>query len=223
MTWLETRTQADAEKRRAAMWGTVLSETPEGGLAGRVNGEGLYEGDQFWADAIRDTYDDPARRLAMAKRHLPLPAAFREAATALRAIIRAKRKARAAFDAELTELHRLAAIASLAPYDPLDITPFAEIQRLDLTPSCIGWDELPLLNTTDRQWMAETWPAPTRHVTGESMFPNIHAAGRAAVQRHNDAMLKDVLARVDSLPAPRISREETRKERRTIWSSLFGC
>src|SRR4051812_2486932 len=107
MIWVETRNQSDAEQRRMAMWGTVLSETPEGGLVGGVNGEGLYEGDRFWADAIKDTYDDPGRRLAMAKRNLPLPAAFREAAIALRAIIRAKRKTGAAFEAELAELHGL--------------------------------------------------------------------------------------------------------------------
>lgn len=222
MIWLETRTEADAQMRRTAMWGTVLSETPEGGLVGRVNGEGLYEGDQFWADAIKDTYDDPTRRLAMAKRNLPLPAAFREAAIALRAIIRAKRKASAPFEAELTELHRLAAIASLAPYDPLDITPFAEIEKLDLAPSYLGWDALPLLNKTDREWMAEAWPSPKRHATGESEYPEVHAAGRAAVQRLDDAMLEDVLARVDSLPQPQISREETGPERRSFWSLLLG-
>lgn len=222
MIWLETRTQSDAEKRRKAMWGTVLSETPEGGLVGRVNGEGLYEGDEFWADAIKDTYDDPARRLAMAKRNLPLPAAFREAAIALRAIIRVKRKTGAPSEAELTELHRLAAIASLAPYDPLDITPFTDIEKLDLTPSYVGWEELSLLNKTDRQWMAETWPSPERHATGESVYPEVCAAGRAAVQRHNDVMLQDMLARVESLPAPQISCAENRPERRTLLSWLFG-
>jgi len=222
MIWLDTRTRSDAERRRSAMWGTALSETPEGGLVGRVNGEGLYEGDRFWADAIKDTYDDPTRRLAMAKRNLPLPAAFREAAIALRAIIRTKRKTGASFEAELSELHRLAAIASLAPYDPLDITPFAEIEKLDLTPSNVGWAGLPLLNKTDRQWMAETWPSPRRHATGESVYPDVHAAGRLAVQRHNDAMLQDVLARVDALPAPQISREEIRRERRSFWSWLIG-
>ncbi|HKC02762.1 MAG TPA: hypothetical protein VKC17_05600 [Sphingomicrobium sp.] len=204
------------------MWGTALSETPEGGLVGRVNGEGLYEGDQFWADAIKDTYDDPTRRLAMAKRNLPLPAAFREASIALRAIIRTKRKTGTPFEAELSELHRLAAIASLAPYDPLDITPFAEIEKLDLAPSNIGWDELPLLNKTDQKWMAEAWPSPKRHVTGESVYPDIHMAGRAAAQRHNDVMLQDVLARVDALPSPQISREEIRPERRSFWSWLLG-
>lgn len=222
MIWLETRSRSHAEQRRMAMWGTTLSETPDGGLSGRVGGEGLYEGERFWADAIKDTYEDPARRLAMAKRNLPLPAAFREAAIALRGIIRAKRKSGEAFEPELAELHKLAAIASLAPYDPLDITPFAEIEKLDLTPANIGWDELPLLNKTDRQWMAEVWPTPERHVTGENAYPEVHRSGRAAVKRHNDAMLQDVLARVDSFTTPQISAAEIRPQRRSFWSWLFG-
>lgn len=86
-----------------AMWGTVLSETPEGGLVGRAGGEGLYEGHRFWADAIKDTYDDPRRRLEMATRNLPLPAAFREAAIALRAIIRNRRKLAKPFEKDLAE------------------------------------------------------------------------------------------------------------------------
>jgi hypothetical protein len=172
--WLETRTEADAAKRREAMWGVVWSdeETDEGpALMGRVNGEGLQEGKQFWADAIKDVRDDPARRLAMARRHLPLPAAFREAAIALRSIIRAKRKAGKPLDSELRELHRLAAIASLGIYDELDATPFAKINALDLSPDLLGWEQLALLSTMDHKWMAEAWVTPQRHVTGRSLYP----------------------------------------------------
>jgi hypothetical protein len=172
--WLETRTEAEAAKRREAMWGVVWSdeETKEGpALVGRVNGEGLQEGEQFWADAIKDVRDDPARRLAMARRHLPLPAAFREAAIALRSIIRTKRKASEPFDSELRELHRLAAIASLGLYDELDATPFAKINVLDLSPDILGWEQLALLGTSDHKWMIEAWGTPQRHVTGRSLYP----------------------------------------------------
>lgn len=221
MIWLETRTVADAERRRMAMWGTALSETPDGGLVGRANGEGLYEDGRFWADAIKDAYNAPDRRLVMAKRNLPLPAAFREAAIALRAIIRQKRKLGKPFESELAELHHLAAVASVAPYDPLDITPFAAIEQLDLSPATIGWDELPLLNKTDRQLMAGTWSPPKRHVTAETLYPHIHQEGRTAVEKHNAAMLQDVLARVDSFPTPQTSRAEIRPEKRGFWSWLF--
>lgn len=222
MIWLETRSQSDAERRRMAMWGTAISETPEGGLVGRVDGDGLYEDGRFWADAIRDTYDDPPRRLEMAKRNLPLPAAFREAAIALRAIIRAKRKLSEPFELELAELHKLAAIASLAPYDSLDITPFAEIEKLDLSAGNVGWDELALLNKTDRQLMAETWPAPSRHTIGEAVYPDIRRKGSAAVQRHNDIMLKEALARFDAYAEMRTAPAVARTERRGFWSWLFA-
>ena len=42
----------------------------------------------FWADYIKTLKDDPERRLAVARAYLPLPAAFRHAAVALRALIR---------------------------------------------------------------------------------------------------------------------------------------
>ena len=222
MIWLETRNQDDADGRRMAMWGTVVSETPEGGLHGQVRGDGLYEGDRFWADAIKDTYDDPGRRLEMAKRNLPLPAAFREAAIALRAIIRDKRKLGEPFQGELLELHQLAAVASLAPYDPLDITPYAKISELDLSPTRIGWDALSLLNKTDRTLMAEVWCAAGQHVSGEALYPQIRRDGEQAVRRHNDEMLRNALAQVDAMPPPRFAEAPTDEPGRSFWSRLFG-
>ena len=223
MIWLETRTQADADRRRTAMWGTVFSETPEGGLVGHVNGEGLYEGGRFWADAIKDTRDDPVQRLAMAKCNLPLPAAFREAAIALRAMIRTKRKAAQPFGTELRELHRLAAIASLAPYDPLDITPFAEIDKLDLSAETIGWDKLPLLGIMDCKLMAETWPAPARHTTAERLYPEIRKRGVAELARHRDTSMAQMLARLDRVPSsPAASTPKAARIRRGLWDWLFG-
>jgi hypothetical protein len=49
----------------------------------------------------------------MARRHLPLPAAFREAAIALRAIARQNRKHGNDYRSALEELYRLAAILEL--------------------------------------------------------------------------------------------------------------
>jgi hypothetical protein len=221
LIWLETRNQDDADRRRMAMWGTVVSETPEGGLHGQVRGDGLYEDDRFWADAIKDTYDDPGRRLEMAKRNLPLPAAFREAAIALRAIIRKKRKFGEPFQGELLELHQLAAIASLAPYDPLDITPYAKISELDLSPTGIGWDALSLLNKTDRTLMEEVWRAASQHVSGEALYPQIRRDGEQALRRHNDEMLQNALAQVAAMPPPPFAEAQTDEPPRRFWSRLF--
>ncbi|MGE0434029.1 MAG: hypothetical protein AB7S36_17370 [Planctomycetota bacterium] len=91
MAWIDTRNADEARRLVERIWGIVSLETDTGWIAS-VRGDGLYEGDEFWADAIRKLKDKPQERLAMALRHLPLPAAFREAAVALRALIRAKQK-----------------------------------------------------------------------------------------------------------------------------------
>lgn len=155
MIWLDTKTEEDASRRRSAMWGMTWSEAKDGSRIGTVNGEGLYEDDRFWAEAIKGVRDDPAARFAMAARHLPLPAAFREAAIALRAIIRAKRKSGDAFKLELLKLHELAAVSSLAMFGWLEATPYAYIRNLDLSPATVGWEALPLLGKNDWKLMAE--------------------------------------------------------------------
>ncbi len=233
MIWIETRTQEEASHRRERMWGTNWTATPDGGLVGRTNGEGLFEGDRFWADAIKDTRDEPEQRLAMAIRNLPLPAAFREAAIALRAIIRAKRKATDLFEHRLAELHRLAAIQSLAWYDDLDIAPFSEVAALDLSPGVIGWDLLPLLNMTDRKLMAETWPTPARHATGEILYPAIKRNGAALLRAQREAQRLDWLSMLDDddadavtvlAPAPLAQGRgaSPRVKRRGLFARLFG-
>ncbi|SOB86779.1 hypothetical protein SAMN06297144_1888 [Sphingomonas guangdongensis] len=179
MLWTETKTGEDCEKRHLAMWGSVVERTDDG-LVSRPCGEGLYEGDEFWAASIARLKDDPLARLQMALRHLPLPAAFREAAIALRAMIRAKRKAKLPFEDELGQLHRLAAMASLAPYDTLEMTPATDFERIDLRPETIGWNEI--VSFTDAKWMAEVWPEPAQHTTASMLYPEV---AKASAARYN--------------------------------------
>lgn len=217
MIWLETRDEADAAKRRKAMWGTVWceEETEEGlALVGRVNGDGLYEDGEFWADAIKNVRDDPAVRLEMAKRHLPLPAAFREAAIALRTIIRAKRKAKEPFEEELSQLHRLAGIASLGVYDELDATPFAKIEKLDLSPDVLGWEQLGLLGKYDHKWMVEVWGPRERHTTGRALYPEI--CGTKSVRRDSEHAVRPAEG------APDMNRQHERTIGRTYTLGLAG-
>ena len=78
--------------------------------------EKIQSGD-FWADEIKNLKDRPVDRLKMAIDNLPLPAAFREAAVATRAIIRSKRKSKEGYDQELQILYWLAATDSFStPY-----------------------------------------------------------------------------------------------------------
>lgn len=220
MLWIETRTQADADARRSAMWGLKLEATDDGGLVGKAAGEGLYEAEEFWADAIKRVRDDPQQRLAMAKRHLPLPAAFREAAIALRAIIKERRNAGSDFDPQLRELHHLAAIGSLAGYDPLDITPFAKIKRLDLKPETLGWNALTLLGVTDRKLMRETWGEPQQHVSAKELYPEIEKSADAKLKRHRSAELKRSMEKIDQAFAERAPEPSTKKP--GLLARLFG-
>jgi hypothetical protein len=220
MLWTETSSQEQANERYGRMWGTVFTTT-EDGWQGKVGGEGLYEGEQFWADAIKDARADPATRLAMGKKHLPLSAAFREAAIALRAIIRAKRKEGQAVEAELSELHRLAAIASLANYDALEITCFATIDALDLSPKAVGWDELPLLNKTDAKLMAETWPAPGKHTTGGRLYPRIASVASRLLAAQRERQMAQSLAAIDRMSQPREEKLEANRPK-GFFSRLFG-
>ena len=79
MTWINTETDEQANSSSVKFWD---------GLRNDLNNE------VFWADKIKEFRGEPVKRLAMALENLPLPAAFREAAIALRALIRAKRKAK---------------------------------------------------------------------------------------------------------------------------------
>ena len=65
------------------------------------------ESGQFWAERINTLKHLPIERLKLALENLPLPAAFRKAAVATRAIIRAKRKVDEQYDQELAQNVRL--------------------------------------------------------------------------------------------------------------------
>jgi len=118
MLWVETRTPQEAKEVYERTWGIQCKDTARG-VEFSVRGDGLYENAEFWAHAIQKVRDNPHERLKMPKRHLPLPAAFREAAVALRAIIRSSRKEKISYDGALEELYRLAGFWSFyVPYAP---------------------------------------------------------------------------------------------------------
>src|SRR5438874_3811677 len=66
----------------------------------------------FWTDKARSARDQPNERLRIALENLPLPAAFREAAVALRQIMRDRFKMAESNEEELKFLYSLAAVES---------------------------------------------------------------------------------------------------------------
>lgn len=129
----------------------------------------------FWADSIKQYRDEPGKRLQVAMDNLPLPAAFREAAVATRAIIRARRKSKDSYEEELGLLYWLAAIESfMLPYadrlkepgfNVVQSIPGRRLRSLPIDYRLVGYDKLELLNKTDKKWMIEAWNEPGTHCT----------------------------------------------------------
>ena len=129
----------------------------------------------FWADYIKTLKDSPEERLEIALNYLPLPAAFREAAVALRAQIRERRKQGAEYGELLTGLYTLAAWHSFLHATPseesiaapswnvAEIIPEEVWRGLDLPYAELGHKELELLNQTDGKWLEEAWGEPKAH------------------------------------------------------------
>jgi hypothetical protein len=74
MLWIETKTPEDAKRIRDRLWEVEIREGDDHTEL-RVRGEGLSENGEFWIDVIARLKDHPSERLALAVRHLPLPAA----------------------------------------------------------------------------------------------------------------------------------------------------
>ena len=111
----------------------------------------------------------------MALDHLPLPAAFRNAAVSTRALIRMVKKIQETSERELTLLYWLAAIRSFmldyAPrlkepgFNVVESIPGRYLCSLPYTYSELGYRELSLLNKTDVKWLTEAWGEPISHTT----------------------------------------------------------
>ena len=128
---------------------------------------------KFWADEIKELKNEPLGKLALALRNLPLPAAFKNAAVATRALIREKRKTKENYEKELWLLYWLAAINSFPipystvleepGYNVLQSIPGKKIASLSFTYQELGFDKLELLNKTDVKWLIELWGEPASH------------------------------------------------------------
>ena len=130
---------------------------------------------QFWADRIKDLRNQPIERLRLAVDNFPLPGAFREAAVAVRALIKDKKKTEASFSEELACLYWLAAIESFSMayserltepgFNVLQSIPGQVVIGLPFSYRTLGYERLALLNKTDRKWIEAAWGAPATHST----------------------------------------------------------
>ncbi len=156
----------------------------------------------FWHDHIKTLRDDPEARLQVARDHFPLPAAFREAAVALRALIRNRKKVASDYTDLLEDLYRLAVQESFffaVDYIP-DIGPSfnvaAEVPReiwigLECPYQEIGYEQLKLLNKTDKRWIAEAWGEPGDHTTAQAFHGGLWNAAVERLRQKNKNRLSE--------------------------------
>lgn len=130
---------------------------------------------EFWVHEIHRHKNEPYQRLKIALFNLPLPAAFKESAIALRLLIKEKRAKKESFDAELCFLYWLAAVdsfvlpccktISMPGFNVIQIIPALKLKKLDFTYQELGYENLTLLNKTDCKWLQEIWGPPITHIT----------------------------------------------------------
>lgn len=133
----------------------------------------------FWLDEDDALDTGPAERLVLARKYMPLPAAFREALEAIRALILANTKQR--FDASdlLSQLYVTAAQESFllstayipgvsSRYDIAASIPRNVWQQLPMPYADIGYRHLPLLTLTDYRWLVVAWGEPDAHRSAQA-------------------------------------------------------
>lgn len=131
----------------------------------------------FWIDDMTPYESAPQRRLSLARRYMPVPAAFQEAAAALRAMIRDPSLQASEGERLLKELYRTAAQESFllspiglpdvgSPYNVAASVPREVWEGLPMPYREIGYRGLPLLTMEDRDWLRVAWGEPDRHLSG---------------------------------------------------------
>lgn len=175
--WLQTSSDSEAGARSADFWASMREDIDAG---------------EFWADRIKRYRADAQARLQLALKHLPLPAAFREASVALRSMIRTKRKEKQSYEEELAFLYWLAAIESFSvPYSAklqepgfniIESMPGAVLRNLPFEYRVLGYEKL-ALNETDKKWIVKIWGEPEKHST-------LHELHRSVWESYEDKLLR---------------------------------
>jgi len=159
-SWHKTSDDLEAEKHTTEFWSRHSEELNNG---------------EFWADRIKEYKGEPAKRLKLALENMPLPASFREAAIATRALIREKRKEKESHDEQLYLLYWLAAVDSFSipyskklqepGYNVIESIPGEKLKTLPFSYKSLGYADLTLLNKTDVKWLIEVWGEPESYST----------------------------------------------------------
>lgn len=178
MKWLDTSTTQDTLSHAQAFWAKLGAD---------------LNGGQFWADRITRFRGQPIERLKLALENLPLPAAFREAAIAIRALVRARRRNNEDCTDELVLLYWVAAIDSFSVpyseylnqpgYNILESIPGSIIKSLPFEYSVLGYRQLKLLTKTDQKSFVAIWGEPSGHTTLHDLHSDLWRKFQAELGR----------------------------------------
>jgi hypothetical protein len=189
--WIDTKTESESESHAVDFWKALRNERDAG---------------EFWADRIKKFRGEPLKRLSTALEKLPLPAAFSEAAVAIRALIKEKRKNKEDYEEELTFLYWLAAVRSFmlayAPklkepgFNVIESMPGKLLKSLPFTYRELGYKKLELLNKTDCKWLVEAWGEAQIHSTLNKLHKNVWDEYESKLiekrQRDNDKFVSEL-------------------------------
>lgn len=225
--WHKTETSDDTAAFSASFWQRHRNEIESG---------------EFWADKIKHLQGDPNERLRLAIDNLPLPAAFREAAIATRALIKERRKIKEPYEDQLTLLYWLAAIDSFSVpyseklqtpgYNIVEAVPGSELKSLPFAYAELGYKELGLLNKTDAKWLVEAWSEPRTHTTLHILHQDVweryeRIVGERRKQR-DEQFASSIRASMDRADAPRLSMQSpaplklAETTRRPLWRWILA-
>lgn len=191
----------------------------------------------FWADHLKAVRDEPPKRLALSFQALPLPGAFREAAVAVRAMIRAQRSAEQPVNYLLEELYRLAVLDDLLLSSPcseevggaLNVAESIDRRRwesLNAPYKAIGYTELGLLNKTDVRWMVAAWGEPDSHTTAyanhEVFWQEAVVEARRMQEREKERREREFRKLIGSVSGPASASEKSGKSPASGCVMIFG-
>ncbi|MFL1906790.1 hypothetical protein [Plesiomonas shigelloides] len=214
-SWHKTETDLDADKYAVDFWSRHRDELQKG---------------EFWYDRIKKLRAEPEKRLVLAIENLPLPAAFREAAIATRALIRDKRKQKIEYEEELAILYWLAAINSFhipysdvlkePGYNVVESIPGKKLKELPFSYKALGYSKLELLNKTDVKWLCEHWGEPDDHTTLHEIHNDVwrEYEGKLKEKRikRNEEFIKSI-NEFSSSPALHNSSNESKGSSKIKW------
>ena len=188
--WLDTTNAKDSRASQSAFWEMLRSDLRR---------------ETFWADRIKQFRDQPIERLRLAIDNLPLPAAFREAAVATRALIKRRLKSGEDYTEELALLYWLAAVESFGiPYSEylrqpgfnvLQSVPGRVIKSLPFTYPQLGYKQLGLLIKTDAKWCVAAWGEPLNHTTLNALHTEVWREYEIAEYKRQERERQELWAR----------------------------